>query len=74
MLTDHIQIHGDRLVKHILDSAVIAGLPLSFFEWEGWNKIYPPLAVIWIIIRLYETQTIRRFIKRVREWVSAFTT
>jgi len=69
--------HGDKLVKHVVDTIILAGLPLSLFDnlldpllkWSGWTDMYPPLAVIWIVFRITETEKYKQFKSWFKNWL-----
>lgn len=52
----------DDHTKHVFDAASVGVVALSFFDWLP--KIAALLSVIWVCIRIYETDTVQRLLGR----------
>lgn len=56
-------------LKHSVDAVVIAGIPLTFLDWPHMSGLYEFLGIIWVLIRIYETALVQRFVTRIRKWL-----
>ena len=57
---------GDKFVKPVIDTVVVAGIPASILDWPHWSGLYSILGIVWLLFRIYETAVFQRIKNKIK--------